>query len=115
MMELIPWEIQKKLQENWGDKSTAMQCFCECRLYDESTKWEWFIYAQNPQDFDGLIAIENTNVINPFCILSYSLLKEIFNFNGENILYDLSYRRRLAEAQYKLIKEANKWKLIDTQ
>lgn len=115
MSELIPFEIQIKLQKNWGALAETMECFCECRLFDENTKWEWFIYAQNPENVDELLAIENTNVVNPACFLSYKMLGEIFNCDGENILFDISYRKKTAKIQFNTIRENNKWKLIDIQ
>lgn len=101
---MIPFDIQHKLKSQWGDKADSMDCFVQCRIYDPSSNWAWYIYAQNPDDEDQLFAIESTFEVIPDALLSMEFLESLFNHRGESMQFDHEFRPRKAGEIYKKLR-----------
>lgn len=102
--QMIPEYIQKRLQRNWGEKADSMDCKVECRLYDTSSDSEWYLYAQNPNEQDIVLCIENTDTLEAAAIIS---LDELQNYKRNFLQLDDEFRPRNAAVVYE---ELRKWK-----
>ena len=101
-MNLIPEHIQLKLMKNWGEKADAFACKCECRIYDPASKWQWFIFAQDPFDEDKLLGIECA-FEKEIKELSLRELSTIFNTEGDYMLFDPEYQPTNVIEQFKKV------------
>lgn len=93
---MLSEKIQQKLQKNWGEKSDSLQCNVECRIYDPSSKWEWFLYAQNPNDPDEICYISHECVLDIITMGSLMALQTLFNRHGEFMELDREFKPRNA-------------------
>lgn len=103
---MIPSDVQQRLRLNWGERADAMLCNIECRIYDPESKWEWFIYAQDPDDTDCLLAIECDFFIEAGVIISKSFLESLYNHDGEEMKYDEDFKPRNALLFWKKLKRS---------
>lgn len=101
---MIPDHILEKLRENWGERADCLSCNIECRVYDPASTWEWFIYAQDPNDHDCLLAIQCFDVLT-LLPMSYQELKEAYNWKGEGMLLDHEFKPRNAGVFYQKLRK----------
>lgn len=101
---MIPLLVQNKLMANWA-KAESMNCNVEARVFDPASRWEWYIYAQDPENNDSLLCVERAIDINPSCLLSYEELCGLYNYNGDPMIYDHGFKPRNAAVMYKILKE----------
>lgn len=104
---MIPFKTKQLLKENWGPRAESMNCYAECKFFDDLSRWQCYIYAINPEDDDSikcLLKFPGTAVE----IVDWTLtqLANAYNSHGENPVMDREFRRiRVAE----LFKKLNQW------
>lgn len=98
---MIPENIKQVLIKNWGDKAEAMDCFAEIKFTDEDNKWNYYIYALNPDDETEAMMIVDT-VYNP--ITPFTVTTSIHNISNNVDGIDTEFRRMKASALLKKLK-----------
>lgn len=96
-------EKQKKaLLNNWGDKADALACNAIVRLYDSLSKWEFYIYAMNPED-ENQVSLILKNSFGSRLNEQWTIdeLEGMYNDHGEGLNVDESYRPRSVESLLK--------------
>lgn len=98
---MIPENITQSLMKNWGDKAEAMDCFVEVKFTDEDNKWNYYVYALNPQDETEAMMIVDTiyNPLHPFTVTT-SIHNIFSNVDG----IDHEFRRIKASTLFKKLK-----------
>ncbi len=92
-----------KLKANWGYKADAMACYAEVRLYDPLSKWQCFVYAQNPEDDNEIQCIISAGNNLPPQVTQWTItdLRGLYNAHGEGVETDTEYRPRQASQIFK--------------
>lgn len=98
---MIPEPIKQSLMKNWGDKAEAMDCFAEIKFTDDDHKWNYYIYALNPDDETEAMMIVDTvyNPFEPFTVIT-SIRNTLWNSDG----IDTEFRRIRADKLFKKLK-----------
>lgn len=96
---------RERLKKNWGEKSIAMACSAEVRMFDPLSKWECFIYAINPDDEDEISCIINGFTVE-VCDWRLSELNKEFNAYGESPVADKEYRPKQASELFKELSDS---------
>lgn len=96
---------KQKLKSSWGDKSLAMDCFAEVRLYDDLSPWECYIFAMNPQDENEISCLIHDIGLSILESFSMDYILSYYNSEGEGVKVDHEYRPRLISEIYKKLKE----------
>lgn len=107
-MNKVGYEMSMRLRANWGDKASAMDCNVEFRINDSLSGHSWYIYAQDPENPWRLLSIEDggsSETLDPAVIADYSVIKDLFELNGDYLIFDNEFVPRLASVVYQKLKE----------
>lgn len=95
---MLTEKIKRSLKDNWGDKSSALDCYAEAKLTDSISHWldnslSVYLFAMD-QNEQIVHCIMHSNSQGPKVMeMPWNELINAYDENGEFLLIDPEFRR----------------------
>lgn len=106
-MSDLGYLMSMRLRQNWLYKADSMDCNVEFRITDPLSRTDWYVYAQDAESPKRLLAIADggsTETLDPAAIIDYTVIKSLFDLDGEYLIFDNNYVPRLASVVYQKLR-----------
>jgi hypothetical protein len=90
---MLTEKIKEALQNNWGERSDALNCYAEVKLIDPLSSWCCYIFAMDRNE-EMIHCLTYSNAIGvEIYIESMQNIQAMYNEEGENPIPDNEFRR----------------------